>query len=307
MGRTASAVVSRPRGHPPQLEGGLVSAMPFRWVRWSCLAMLGGLWGCTPVARDTSPSAPGRIVSLGPAATEAVVALGAMDRLIGRSRWDRWPDTVRSIPELGDAIRPSVERLVAAQPDLVILYPAADNSAAAAALANAGIRVLALRIDSVSDYLAALDSLGRVLEVSARADSLGTALRGALGAVQGAAAGRARWRVFFPVWDQPLMTVGRGSYLSELAALAGGDNIYADRAEPSFPVALEDVIGRDPDIVLTTPAGRSRLLGDPRWRGLRAVREGRVLAFDTMLVSQPSTRMGEAAASLARLLDGATR
>lgn len=279
-----------------------MSAMSFGSIRRWRPVVLALLVACTGEPPEATPGPPSRIVSLGPAATELVVALGAMDRLVGRSRWDRWPDTVRSVPDLGDAIRPSVERLVAARPDLVILYPAADNTPAAEALARAGIRVLALRIDSVREYLAALDSLGRVLGVAPRSDSIAAALQGTLDSVRVATAGRARRRVFFPAWEQPLITLGRGSYLSELADAAGADNVYGDRPEPSFVVALEDVTARDPDVILTTPTGRDRVLADARWRGVRAVREGRVLAFDTTLVSQPSTRLGEAAASLARLL-----
>ena len=78
--------------------------------------------------------------------------------------------------------------------------------------------------------------------------------------------------------------------------------MYADQAAPSLTVSLEDVIRRDPDVVLTGPAAAQRLRREPQWQALRAVRQGRVLAFDTMLVSQPSTRLGLAARSLAVLL-----
>jgi iron complex transport system substrate-binding protein len=108
--------------------------------------------------------------------------------------------------------------------------------------------------------------------------------------------------VFLPAWDEPLMTLGSGSYLSELVEIAGGRNVYAERHEPSLVVAMEDVVRRDPDIVLTTPVSAARIGCDPSWQALRAVREGRVLAYDTLLVSQPSSRLGDAAASLARLL-----
>lgn len=284
-----------------------MSASSFRKLR--VLLVVAALTNGCGERRDTTPlpAAPQRVVSLGPGATEIVVALGAMERLVGRSRWDTWPDTVRVIPEVGDAIRPSIERLVALRPDLVIVYPAIDNAPAIEALERAGIRVVALRIDSVKEFLVAVDTLGTLLGARQTADSIGSVIRGRLDSVRAAVQGDDRLRVFFPVWDQPLMTLGAGSYLSELVDAAGGVNVYADEAMPSLYVALEDVIRRDPDVVLTTPKGRERILANTRWRALRAVREGRVLAYDTLLVSQPSTRLGEAAASLAVLLSGARR
>lgn len=284
-----------------------MSVLRFRWLVVSFVwgAALSGC-GEAPRAGNTEVR-PRRVVSLGPAATEIVVSLGAMDRLVGRSRWDKWPDTVRVVPELGDAIRPSLERILAARPDLVVMYPAADNTPSITALQQAGVRVVALRIDSVQEFLQAVDSLGTLLGTRRVADSIGTALRAELDQVRMGARSTTRVRAFFPVWDQPLMTVGQGSFLSELLEVAGGTNIYGDAPEPSLTVSLEDVIRRDPDVVLTTPRGKARLLADTRWQALRAVREGRVLAYDTMLVSQPSTRLGAAAASLATLLVGERR
>jgi ABC-type Fe3+-hydroxamate transport system substrate-binding protein len=98
------------------------------------------------------------------------------------------------------------------------------------------------------------------------------------------------------------MTLGSGSFLSELVEIAGARNVYADRPEPSLTISMEDVVRRDPDIVLTGPTSAARIKADPAWRVLRAVREGRVLAYDTMLVSQPSTRLGQAARSLSALV-----
>jgi iron complex transport system substrate-binding protein len=272
----------------------------------ACLACAGddAPRGRAPAAASTLPR---RIVSLGPSLTEALVALGAMDRMVGRSRWDEWPDTVRTIPAIGDAIRPSAERIIASRPDLVLLYQAADNTATIAALRDAGIRVVALRIDTIEQFLAAVDTIGALIGAAARAESIGGTLRQELRAVRDASGAATPVRVFIPVWDEPLMTVGAGSFLSELVAIAGGRNVYADEPAPSLTIAMEDVIRRDPDVVLASPASVARIRKDARWRGVRAVRDGRVVAFDTTLVSQPSTRLGRAARSVAALLRPGSR
>lgn len=78
--------------------------------------------------------------------------------------------------------------------------------------------------------------------------------------------------------------------------------MYDSLPGPSPAVSLEDLIRRDPDIVLASPQSRAHLLAEPRWQALRAVREGRVLVFDTTIVNGPSARIGASAASLAQLL-----
>ena len=266
------------------------------------LVFLGLLVSVACAPRETPHAAPAgaaRVVTLGPSFTEIAWLLGAGDRLVGRSRWDRLPAGVERIAEVGDAIQPSVERIVAARPDLVLMYAAVDNAPAIAALERAGIRVVSLRVDRIADYLAALDTLGGLLAEPARADSLRATLEATLDSVRRLPAPSRRLRVFDPVWMQPSMTVGSGSFISELMELAGADNVYADRAEPSFTVSFEDVLQRNPDLVLTSPAGRQRLLEVRPWGSLRAVQAGRWLTLDTLRMSQPSSRMGEAAAALA--------
>lgn len=284
-----------------------MSALSFRPLAIALALAACGRGERAEAPKRATTTAPQRIISLGPSGTEIVASLGAIDRMVGRSNWDLWPDTVRAIPAIGDAIRPSVERIVALRPDLVVLYAAADNVAATTALRAAGIDVVSLRFDTIDEYFHALDSLGTRVGARARADSIAQALRRQLDTVREGARTATRVRVFIPVWEQPLMTVGAGSFLTELVTIAGGENIYADQQTPSLTVSFEDVVRRDPDVVLTGPISAARLRASRQWQGLRAVREGRVLAFDTTLVSQPSSRLGEGAKSLADLFAGIRR
>jgi iron complex transport system substrate-binding protein len=107
--------------------------------------------------------------------------------------------------------------------------------------------------------------------------------------------------VFLHVWEKPLMAIGGGSFLSELVTIAGARNIYDSIPAPSPVVTFEDVLQRNPAIVLVTPNERQHILADAQWRTLPAVREGRVIAYDTNLVARPSVKLGEAALSLAKL------
>ena len=245
---------------------------------------------------------PRRIVSLNPTTTELLFALGAGDRLVGRTEWDVWPDEARKVPDVGAGLRPNVEAVLARRPDLVLLYASADNRDAARRLHAAGVATLALKIDSIAQFDRAVRRIGRVLGDSLRAALVADSVARTLGRVRAATAALDRPRVFWHVWDSPLITIGGGSFMNELVEIAGGRNVYGDIADPSPQVSMEDVIRRDPQLILAGPDGAALMRREAGWRALRAVREGRFVIVDTNFVSRPSVRLGEAADTLARLL-----
>jgi iron complex transport system substrate-binding protein len=243
-----------------------------------------------------------RIVSLNPATTELLLALGGGDRLVGRTSWDLYSPAVRRVPDLGNGIRPNVEAVLAQRPDLVILYGSEDNVMAARRLRDAGVATLSLKLDRITQLERAALLVGAAIGREDRARLIVDSVQQTLDSVRAAVAGRERPRAFWHVWDAPIITIGRGSFLHELLEIAGADNVYADAGSPSPRVELEDIARRDPAVILAGPVGARRIRTERRWRAVRAVRNGRVLEVDTNLVARPSVRLGEAAVSLARLL-----
>ena len=245
---------------------------------------------------------PQRIVSLVPATTELVFALGAGSRLVGRTHWDEWPPAARAVPDLGPGVRPNVEAVLAAQPDLVLLYASADNRAAARRLRDAGVATLSLKVDRIEHFERCALMLGRVLGDSAMARSTVDSVKATLSRVTARTSGLARPRVLWPVDISPVIAIGAGSFLNELMEIAGAENVYGDMDAVSPQLSLEDVHARDPDVILANERLAERIRTDPAWRSLRAVRSGRVLIADEVLMGRPSVRMGEAAVALAQLL-----
>ena len=249
-----------------------------------------------------------RVVSLDPTLTEILFAVGAGPRLVGRSHWDAWPAAALRLPDLGPGIRPNVEAVLRVRPDLVLLYASDDNRGAAARLRTAGVATAAFKVDQIDAFRRVTPLLGALAGDTAAARLTVDTVDRSLARVEAAVAGRPRPRVLIPVWDTPLFVIGGGSFISRLVSIAGGDNVYATHPERSPQVTLEDVVRRDPDVILISPERRHRYLTDPRWRTLRAVRAGRVLAMDTAIVWRASARLGEAAASIAsQLHPGAVR
>lgn len=245
---------------------------------------------------------PARIVSINPATTELLFALGAGPRLVGRSKWDEAPDSARLVPEVGDGLSPNVEAILARRPDLVVLYASANNRAAAERLRAAGVRTISLKIDRVEHFRRAAALLGRVTGDSARARTVVDSVDASLERARRATAALPRRTVFWHVWDAPLITIGGGSYMTQLVEAAGGRNIYGEMPDVSPQVSMEDLLRRDPDAILAGPDGAKRIAADPSWQRLRAVRTGQVLVVDPDLVGRQGPRMGEAALAIARLL-----
>jgi iron complex transport system substrate-binding protein len=245
---------------------------------------------------------PRRIVSLNPTTTELLYAIGAGGRLVGRTTWDLYPAEVRTVPDLGPGLRPNVEAVIGARPDLVILYASDDNRDAARRLRAAGVATVAYRVDRIADFARVTMALGRLTGDTTAARTTVDTVQATLARVRAATASLPHSTAFWILWENPLLAVGGGSFLNELLATAGAQNVYDSLPGPSPAVSFEDLLRRDPAVILASPSSRAHIFSDSRWHALRAVREGRVIVFDTTIVNGPSARVGASAVSLARLL-----
>jgi ABC-type Fe3+-hydroxamate transport system substrate-binding protein len=192
--------------------------------------------------------------------------------------------------------------VLGAHPDLVLLYASNDNRAAASEIRAAGVKTVSLKIDHIDDFYRASRLLGTLIGDSAKGALVADSVKHTLDSVQTLTSKMPRPRVFWHIWDAPLITIGQGSYMNELVEIAGGQNIYGDMKDVSPTVSIEDVLKRDPDYIITGPEGSDKIAKDPKWAESRAVRKKGILIADTSLVGRPSVRLGEAAVSLARLI-----
>jgi iron complex transport system substrate-binding protein len=245
---------------------------------------------------------PKRVVSLNPTTTETVFAIGAGSLLVGRSHWDEWPAAAKAVPDMGNGISPNVEVIVAAHPDLVLLYASEDNRAAAERLESAGIHTLSLRIDRIGDFNRATLLLGRVLGDSANAVLVEDTVDASLNRVQSATDSLEHPTVVWPFMDTSPMVVGGGSFMNELITIAGARNVYADLPQPSPVVSIEDVAARNPQLVIRGGEGGSTAPLGGVWRAVPAVALGHLVRVPLTLVLRPSVQMGMAATALARAL-----
>jgi ABC-type Fe3+-hydroxamate transport system substrate-binding protein len=248
-----------------------------------------------------------RVVSLIPARTDAILALGAADRLIARTQYDQDP-RIAHLPTTGNALNPSVEWVAAQRPDLVVVWPDEQSRSVVTRLVELGIPVYASRVQTLADVRRAVGHLGELLGVSARADSLLQAMERDYERVRRAVAGRPPPDVLYVIGVDPVLAPGPGTFIDELIALAGGRNLFGDLRAMWPQVSLEEIVRRDPDVIVvgsfevTRGTFRTRFGSMPGWRETAAVRSGRVYEVDASFFNRPGPSAGVAAVMLAALL-----
>ncbi len=261
---------------------------------------------------EVTPLAPARrVVSISPGLTEAIFAIGAEDRLVGRSDFCYYPPEALEIPSVGQLIDPSIERIVGLEPDLVLVIRGTPRETIDS-LRSAGVPVIAHSLSSLEDVIETVRELGRYLGEEEAADAVAEGLTARMKAVEErtervlAEAGAQRPSVLFTVQVDPVFVAGEGSFVDDMIEIAGGRNAVAEmgggQLSPWPQISLEAVVEADPDIVAAAFEGHVDEGVDPLavlrtrtgWQELTAVREGRVYALDPDL----TTRAGP------RLLDG---
>jgi iron complex transport system substrate-binding protein len=257
-------------------------------------------------------ASPQRIVSLVPVATEILFSLGEGSRVVGRSRFDDYPPEAREIPEVGDAIRPSVETVVLRDPDLVILIGGSDNADAVREMERLDVPHLVVLFNTLEDLHHNIIRLGRIVDREKQAQDLWEGIERDMEAVRSAVEGKPIPAVYYDVGYPPAFTIGAGSYLDALLSMAGGRNVFGDLAAPSPRVSLEAIIARDPDVIIypVSGSGPSHSAGPaerPGWENLRAVKVGAVLEVPSDLMHRLGPRVGQAARILAEALHSDTR
>ena len=264
----------------------------------------GGIGVTDDAGRRVTLAAPARrIVSLLPSFTEIVFAIGAGDRLVGRTTWCDYPPEARAVPSVGDGMPPSVEAVAARRPDLVVLYRSGPNVTAAEQLERLGIRTVLFDLNLLEQLGPVARRLGKLAGREAAAESLATEMD----RVVSQPPVPSTQSLAFIAWDNPPIVIGAGSYLDRLAALAGARNVFHDIGSPSAQVSIETIAARDPDFValLSDSAVPPRYAARPEWRVVRAVRTARFLFLPGQLFGRPGPRAAEAIRELRRRLEAA--
>ena len=272
---------------------------------WLCLLVWTALSAsATTVIDDRQqtihiPAAPQRIVSLLPSLTETVCVLGRCERLVGVDRYSNWPASVRSVPVVGGGLDPSIERIVALKPDLVL---AAGSTRGAERLEALGLKVLRLEPRNHADAQRVFMAVGQALHLSEgdvqRAwQRIEAEVKTEVGGLSPAARSM---RVYVEVSPTP-HGASESSFIGETLQRMGVGNILPGRLGPFPQVNPEFVVLAQPDVILVGDSSRDSLLKRPGWSRLSAIQQQRVCVL-TPAESDMLVRAGPRMAEGVRLM-----
>ena len=256
----------------------------------------------------TLPAAPRRVVSLSPAATELLFAVGAGPQVVAGTDLDNFPEEAKKLPKVGgfDARTQNLEVVLSHKPDLVVC---ANQTDLVRKLEAFGVPVLVLDPKASGGVAQNLELVGKATGHAERGGELAAEFRTRWAAVKVRAdTPVAPPRVLLVVDESPLFTAGPGTFLDEVIIAAGGVNVFADT--PGWAkVSDEQVLKRGADVILfidhagVGDAGvRERLLKRTGWAELKAVREGRVRAVPADIVTRPGPRLADGLEAVAAAL-----
>jgi len=258
--------------------------------------------------RADAAAAPRRVISLAPSLTEMVFALGAGDRLVGVTTYCNYPPAAQRVAKVGGLADGTLdlERVMALKPDLVLAIGAGQQRSLDT-FRRLGLRVEVVHSETFDDVFTALTRLGSLLGREAAAKGLTAELSRRVERVRRAVASLppgARPRVFYELWDRPLMTASRDTLIGRLIEMAGGVNVFAEVASHYPQVSPEAVVERRPELIVAPDHHASvvdarTLARQPGLASLPAIRNGRILVLDGDLVSRPGPRVADALELLA--------
>jgi iron complex transport system substrate-binding protein len=254
----------------------------------------------------TLAAPPRRIVSLVPGVTEMVFAIGAEERLVGVTDFCDYPAAARKKRSVGGMLAPSLETLVALQPDLVVATDSGNTDETRVQLARLRLPVYLVSPKGIADVFRTMEQLGSLTGQAARAGDVVAGLERRVRAVAERVAARPRLRVLYVVWPEPLIVPGRGAAVTELIELAGGASVTASAAEGYPRWSVEAAVAQAPEMILLARhgSGTGQVSRDKweRFAGLPAIRAGRIHNVDGDLFHRFGPRVVDALEILARLV-----
>ena len=279
------------------------------------LMILGFLGGCRETGTRLKSFKPSSekptIISLAPSITEMLCAIGAEEQLVGRTSACDWPKEVEKVSVVGAFGKPSLEVIAGLSPDLVIDTDLADENMGER-ITELGIRREKLTVRGPENIPPALRKLGKLTGNAERADSLAHAIEKGLEKLMSKpVTSTSRPKVYMEIWDDPLWTGGKSSYVSALITYAGGRNIGDAVEKEYFEVSPEWIIKQNPDIIACMYMSREadvaeKVSSRPGWEHILAVKNNRIYDnFDNNIFLRPGPRALQGIAQLRRLIDQA--
>jgi iron complex transport system substrate-binding protein len=244
------------------------------------------------------PEKPERVVSLAPNLTESIFAVGAGDKLIGVTSFCNYPADAQKIQKIGDTLNPNMETIIALKPQIVFVSTASQIETFAKTLENQNIAVYVTNPENLDGVLSNLKQLGDILGTSAKADVLAFNLQKRIAAVESEIKDENKIKVFVQISKEPLFTIGKESFLTEIIERAGGVSVTKDVATAYPKLSKETALALNPEAIILSDSEDNREPNDV-FKSSSAVKNGKVFKINADLLSRPAPRIVDALEQIA--------
>lgn len=253
----------------------------------------------------TIQNKPWKIVSLAPSHTEILYTLGLGNKIVGVDNNSDYPEDTKDKEKVGDYLSVNVEKIIELGPDLVIQYGPGDENVNAR-IREAGIAILSYEPESIDEVINLMLELGTITDVVATAKMETIVMQSKLEYITNTVKDAEKTKVFYEVWNDPLMTAGPGTFLDELITLAGGENIAKD-AQEGYPIYdIEQLIEKDPEVYLSAKDSEEKTVESIKNRGgfegINAIKNDRVYLLEPNIISRPGPRIVDGLEIIAKSL-----
>jgi iron complex transport system substrate-binding protein len=248
---------------------------------------------------------PARVIALSPHLAEIVFAAGAGSQLAAVVRYSDYPEAAAKLPQVGDASRVDIERVLAIRPDLVLGWRSGNPAGDLARLENLGIPLFVTEQRRLSDIGRLIRTVGALAGTGVAAERAAAAFAHDLESLRTRYSSRAPVRVFYEIWHRPLLTVNGTHLISDVLAICGGVNVFSDAPLLTPAVSLEAVVAAKPDVVLggSSAASPEEVVSEWRHAPIAALREIPVRYVPPDLIQRQTPRIAQGARAVCEHLD----
>lgn len=252
------------------------------------------------------PAAAQRIVSLAPHLTELAFAAGAGAQMVGTVSYSDHPQAARSLPRIGDAFRVDLERLLALQPSVVLVWDGGTPQATIEQVRRLGLPVEVFATATLADVPRTIVRLGKLAGTNAVAERAAGRFSDAVAELRAHYGSRPAVNVFLQVNNRPLYTVNGRQIMSEVLRVCGGRNVFDDLSQLAPTVSVEAVLARRPQAIVSTDRQPPDVQTQWReWTTLPAVQAGALYTLRADNLTQANARMPEGMRMLCEALEDA--
>jgi iron complex transport system substrate-binding protein len=255
--------------------------------------------------RVSLPERVDRVITLAPNLTEIVFAVGGGDRLVGNTTYCDYPPEAKSIAKVGDSLQPSLERVIALRPQVVLISTASQLEVFTRQLQNQNIAVFVTDPHDLEGVFRSIEQVGQILGQTEQANEVVKKLRERTSAVQRAVQNTKPVRVFYQTSGEPLYTIGRDAFVTDLIRRAGAVSVTADVPGAWPKYSSESALAARPEAIILPTGGSMGAANSSVTDALRnspAAVAGRVYKINDDYLARPGPRLVDGLEALARAL-----